>query len=179
MLPVTPPGVAVVVRVDGRPISSYNSAYLRDGHVYAPVRPYATALADRAWYDGNRLVITRDGRTVSVIVRMRASELDSDFVPLAAVVRELGERVSYRHGELDIRTAPRTAISYPTPIPRGALIEPRVVFTPTPVSTPRPVWNGPALPRRTPLPYASPATRSACCKRAEVAAAKAARLRRR
>ncbi|HVA27031.1 MAG TPA: hypothetical protein VNF68_02560 [Candidatus Baltobacteraceae bacterium] len=152
---------------------------MRDGHVYAPVQPYATALADRTWYDGNRLVITRDGRTVYVIVRMRVGELDSDYVPLAALVRELGERSAYRHGELDIQTAPRAAISYPTPIPNGALIGPRVVFTPTPVATPRPVWNGPALPRRTPLPYASPLARSACCKRAKVAAAEAARFRRR
>jgi len=179
-VPVFPPGVAVVVLVDGRRISAYNQPFTSAGRVYAPVRPFVTALADRTWYEGNRLAITRDGHTVYVVMRARGADaLNGAYVPLAAVARDLGARVEYRRGEVDIRTEPRVAVSLPTALPPAALIAPREVFTPTPAPTPRPEWRGPALPRRTPLPYSSPAPGSTRGKRAEVLRAKTPRIRRR
>jgi hypothetical protein len=141
------------VTLNGRPISAYNRAFVSAGRVFAPVRPFVTALSDRTWIDGNRLEIVRDGRRVSVLLRDRAA--DRAYVPLAEIARELGARVEYCKGQLDIRTAPRAAITAPTPLPAAALVSPRNVFTPMPLPTPKPVWSGPALPRRTPLPYAS------------------------
>lgn len=121
-----------------------------------PVRPYVTALADRTWFVGDSLVIVRNGKMV--VIRLRPSTpdaLDRVYVPLAAVARDLGAAVEFRNGEIQIRTAPRSVVLTPSPIPSAELAAPRAVFTPIPSSTPRPVWTGPALPRRTPLPYAS------------------------
>ena len=174
-MPVFPLAAAIVVVLDGRPISSYNQAYVRAGRVIAPVRPYVTAMSDRSWYEGNRLAIARDGHVVYVVIGTGAADAPSGaYVPLAAVARELGARVDYRPGELDIRTAPRPAVSAPTPVPAAELISPRATFTASPIPTPRPVWSGPALPRRTPLPYASPQPGSPRSKRADVFRAKTA-----
>lgn len=177
-MPVFPPGVPVVVLVDGRRISAYNQAYANAGRIFAPVRPYVTALADRTWYDGDRLAITRDGHTVYVTLRATAADVPNGaYVPLAAVARELGARVEYRRGELDIFTAPRAVIPAPTAVPPGALVAPRVVFTPMPVPTPRATWNGLALPRRTPLPYRSPQPVSTAGNRPQVLRAESTRAR--
>lgn len=150
-MPLIPLAAAVVVLLNGRPISAYNQAVVSSGRVFAPVRPFVTALSDRTWIEGNRLEIVRDGRRVSVV--LGAGSSDRAYVPLAAIARDLGAHVEYRNGELEIRTEPREAIEAPTPA--AALASPRDVFTPMPVATPKPVWNGPALPRRTPLPYAT------------------------
>jgi len=179
-VPVFPPVAAVVVLLDGRPIAAYNQAFERAGRVYVPVRPYVTALADRTWYVGDSLAIARDGRTVFIRMRPSAPDaLDRAYVPLAAVARELGANVEFRSGEIDIRTAPPAAVLAPTPIPSNALAAPRVVFTPVPEPTLRPVWTGPALPRRTPLPFASPKPLGQRSDRAHVARPQTLRLRRR
>lgn len=152
-MPLIPLAAAVVVLLNGRPISAYNQPVVSGGRVFAPVRPFVTALSDRAWVDGDRLEIQRDGRRVSVILRGASAE--RTYVPIAAIARELGARVEYRTGELDIRTTPRAAVTAPTPLPAAALVSPRDVFTPAPLPTPKVLWTGPALPRRTPLPYPS------------------------
>ncbi len=159
-MPVFPPGVPVTVRLDGRPLPAYVSAYDADGRVYAPVRPAIALLADRLWFDGNVLVVTRDGRSVRIALAGRAPDaLDAAYVPVAALLRALGECVSYSPKErrLDVVSRERGAVAPPTPfdasLPSAA---PRAVFTPQPVATPRPVWNGSPLPRRTPLPANGP-----------------------
>jgi hypothetical protein len=124
------------------------------------VRPLLATLADRLWFEGNVLVIVRDGRTVRIPLGARTPDaLDSAFVTVGPVLRALGESVTYdaRERSLDVRTARQPGVEQPQPFAPGASTSvPRVVFTPEPVATPRPVWSGSPLPRRTPLPLRSP-----------------------
>ncbi len=163
-MPVFPPGVPVTVRLDGRPLPAYVSAYDAGGRVYAPVRPAIALLADRLWFDGNVLVIVRDGRIVTIRLAGRSPDaLDAAYVPVAKLLRALGERVSYspRERSLDVTSRDRTAVAPPTPFDGSApSAAPHVVFTPQPVPTPRPVWSGSPLPRRTPLPASAIPPRS-------------------
>ncbi len=176
-MPVFPLAAAIVVVLDGRQISSYNQAFVSAGRVFAPVRPYVTAMSDRTWYEGDRLAIARDGHVVYVVMRPSVPEaLSGTYVPLAAVARELGAQVEYGRGRLVIRTAPRVTVGAPTPVPGRALVEPRIVFTAAPIPTPKPVWSGPPLPRRTPLPYASPAPPLTHGNRSQIFRTKAARF---
>jgi hypothetical protein len=145
------------VSVNGRPISAYYRAYESGGRVFAPLRPYLSALVDRAWYQDGRLAIACDGRVVYVVLKPRTPDaLDRVYFPIASIARALGARVEYRHGAVEIASSVHGAIASPTPVPSSAMIEPRPIFTPMPLPTTRPIWNGDALPRRTPLPYVSP-----------------------
>jgi len=152
-----PPAASVAVAVNGRPVLAYHAAYLCDGRVYAPLSPFITRFADRAWYDGDTLVIERDGRTARIRMEPRIPKaLDDVYVPLAPVLRSLGLSVKYHPGRVEVRTAPPVVV---TPAPFDATkpsAPPSAVFTPIPVPTPRPVWTGSPLPRRTPLPVAAP-----------------------
>jgi hypothetical protein len=128
-----------------------------NGRVVAPLRPFITAIADRLWFEGNTLVIVRDGREVRVPVTSRAPDaLDHAYLPVASLLRALGASVTYqadRH-RVDIRFR-----SHEAPFalqPQAQVVAPHTVFTPTPPTTPRPTWTGSPLPRRTPLPYATP-----------------------
>jgi hypothetical protein len=155
-----PPGAAVTVAIDGRPVLAYHAAYLYGGHVYAPLRPFVTRLAYRLWYEGDSLIIARDDRQVRIHLRQRQpNALDVVYVPLASVLRALGVAVSYHSGHVDLRPGYIPLMS-PTPfdaaLPSAA---PQAVFTPVPVPTPRPVWTGSPLPRRTPLPIIEPTPR--------------------
>lgn len=151
-----PLAAVVIVVLDGRRIFSYNEAFLSDGHVYAPVRPFVTRLADRISYDGGRLIIVRAGRSVSLRIAPRQPDaLDRIYVPLAYVMRALGADVSYRAGTVRVRLTSGMPVATPTPY-GGQVAVPRPVFTPQPIETPRPVWTGIPLPRRTPLPYPTP-----------------------
>ncbi len=149
----------MTVVVDGRTVRSYTGAFESAGRVYAPLRPFVTTIADAMWFDGDSLIIVRDGR--SVIVRIPSREpdaLDHAYVPLAAVLRSLGEIVEYQpFGRIVVRSPYAAVVTTATPyngsVPSAA---PSAVFTPAPVATPRPVWTGSALPRRTPLPYPTP-----------------------
>jgi hypothetical protein len=147
------------VRLDGRPLPSYVRAYVADGRVFAPVRPLLSRLADRLWFEGNLLVIVRDGRMVRIPLETRTPDaLDSAFVAIVPVLRALGESVTYdtRQRVLDVRTTPSEGITAPPPFVPGPAASPRAVFTPESVATPRPVWSGSPQPRRTPLPQAPP-----------------------
>ena len=148
----------MTVIIDGRPIWSYNGAYETAGRVYAPLRPFVTSIADRIWFDGDRLTIVRDGRSVTVRMAARRPEaLDHAYVPIAAVLRSLGEYVDYKKGQMFVRTHPLAVVATPSPFdPSQPSASPRPVFTPVPVPTVRPVWTGSPLPRRTPLPFPSP-----------------------
>ena len=134
---------------------SYNGAYESRGRVYAPLRPFVTAFADRIWFEGDSLVIVRDGRTVRVrLAPLSPDALDCAYVPLATVLRSLGETVRYERGSVIVSRRATAVVETPTPFDPGApSASPRTVFTPSPVATPRPVWTGSPLPRRTPLPY--------------------------
>lgn len=148
---------AVTVVLDGKPLQAYTAALEINGRVVAPLRPFVTAIADRLWFEGNVLVIARDGRMVRVPVASRGPDaLNHAFLPVAHLLRELGARVDYdpRRHRLDVRTPGPQAPE--SPLPQAQSVTPRSVFTPAPVATPRPVWTGSPLPRRTPLPYATP-----------------------
>jgi hypothetical protein len=126
--------------------------------VYAPLRPFVTTLADRVWFEGNTLVATSGARSVRITLRAREPDaLDRAYVPLAAVARALGAGVNYGGGVLAITLPRAVPLATPSPYdPNGPMSPVRSVFTPMPVPTSRPVWTGPALPRRTPLPAPPP-----------------------
>ena len=149
-----------MVRLDGQPLPAYVRAYVADGRVYAPVQPLLARLADRLWFEGNVLVIVRDGRSVRIPLGMRAPDaLDSAYVTIAPILRALGASVAYnsRDRSLDVYSAPPVAVAQPQPfVPAAPSAAPKLVFTPEPVATPRPLWSGSPLPRRTPLPAGSP-----------------------
>jgi hypothetical protein len=152
-----PPSAAVTVAVNGYPVRSYHGAYASKGRVYAPLRPFVTGLADRIWYEGDSLVIMRNGYSVRVRLGERAPDaLDRVYVPLASVLRALGALVTYQNRIVEVRVAPRP-LGTPTPFDVAApAVSPSVVFTPTPLPTPKPRWSGTPLPRRTPLPVIAP-----------------------
>jgi hypothetical protein len=152
-----PPVITVSVWVDGLPVPTYRRAYLSGGRVFAAVSPLLTQLADRIWFEDDELVFERAGRLIRIHVESQG-DLSSTFVPLAAVLRGLGESLQYDRGarRVEIRTHP-PLIASPTPFnPSGPSVAPSAVFTPMPIQTPRPVWSGSALPRRTPLPLPPP-----------------------
>jgi len=152
-----PPAAVVTVEVNGCPIRAYHRPYAAGGHVFAPLRPFVTRVADRMWYEGDTLVIAREGHEVRIRLRPRTPDaLDRTYVPLAAVLRDLGVTVSYESRRFQIHLA-RTVLATPSPF-NAALpsVAPRAVFTPVPAQTPRPIWTGSALPRRTPLPVTVP-----------------------
>ncbi len=153
MVPVFPPPAAVTMLVDGRPLPTYFRAYVADGRVFAPLEPVLLRLADRAWMEGSTLVISRDGRTVRVLLP-GGDRSEGAYVAVGPLVRRLGDAITYdgKRRILEVWTTASTVTS-PTPFDASAATEPpRSVFTPQPVATARPFWSGPPLPRRTPLP---------------------------
>jgi hypothetical protein len=147
------------VVVDGRPMAAYANAYVADGRVYAAVAPLLMRLADRTWFEGDTLVIERDGRRVRVRLPAGAPvQLDGAFVAVGPVLRALGASASYepQSRRLSVRTR-AAAVASPTPYNAATpLVAPAPVFTVVPISAPRPVWTGSPLPRRTPLPLPPP-----------------------
>jgi hypothetical protein len=146
-----PPSAAVTVVVDGAVVRSYQPASLRCGRTYAPLDPFVTRLADRIWYDGRTLTIERGARVVRLWFGRKPR-----VVLLGAVVRGLGGSITYGDHRVDVQF-PREPIATPSPFDSAfANTSPRVVFTPEPSPTVRPVWSGPPLPRRTPIPVPAP-----------------------
>ncbi|HTX58918.1 MAG TPA: hypothetical protein VMH02_04505 [Verrucomicrobiae bacterium] len=162
-MPVFPPGTPVALILDGRPVVAYVQAYLASGRVYAPVEPLLTRLADRLWFDGNVLVIERNGRRVRVALSRGNPQVpDAAYVAIGPLLRALGASVSYvpQRRSLEIRTERGARFATPSPYDAAApSVAPRAVFTPQPVPTPRPAWTGSPLPRRTPLPASAPPRR--------------------
>jgi hypothetical protein len=156
-VPLFPPDVSVTVLVDGRPLAAYVRAYESDGRVYAPVAPLLTRLADRFWFEGDTLHIERAGRGVSVRLEPRfRGELDGTYVPAGPVLRALGAAVRYDPSarRLAVTLPKERALASPSPFdPSQRGVAPNPVFTPVAPPTPRPVWTGSPLPRRTALPY--------------------------
>lgn len=159
-MPILPLAAAVTVLLDGRPVLSYAHAYIAAGRTYAPLAPYVTRIADRIGYDGNGLVIQRGERcTRLVLMRVSPDALDREYVPLAPLLRALGATVVYdaRRRLVEVDSPSPRAIRTPQPFDANApQVTPRVIFTPTPMPQPPFVWRGPAVPRRTPLPYPEP-----------------------
>jgi hypothetical protein len=153
----------VTILLNGRPVQGYIGTFEAGGHVFVPVRPLITRIVDRLWYTDGRVAIERDGRTIYIILPAREPDaLDRAYVPLRAVMQALGAGVGYdqRMRYVEIHLAARAVVASPAPFDESApQVSPRAVFTPVPALTPRPVWSGPALPRRTPLPFASPSAR--------------------
>ncbi len=159
-VPLFPPEAPVAVSVDGRPLSAYVRAYLSGGRVYVPVAPLLTGLADRLWFDGDTMVVQRAGRTVRIRLEPRfRAELRGAYVPAAAALRALGARVLYdgAHHRLTVTVSLRAVVASPTPFNAAApSVAPSAVFTPFTPPTPRPLWTGSPMPRRTALPFPPP-----------------------
>ena len=153
--------------LDGRPLAAYVRAYAAGGRVYAPVSPLLTSIADRAWLEGKSLVLERDGRRVRVeLPAGAADQLDAAYVMVGPPLRALGASLRYEPSghRLFVTTRAHGAVATPTPFNAAAPeVAPNPVFTPSAAETPRPVWSGSPLPRRTPLPapQVSPGTRAA------------------
>ena len=143
--------------LDGHRVRGYAGAFEINGHVFAPVRPYVTRIADRVYYDGGRLAIVRGSRTVYIRVPVRSPDaLDRSYVPLSSVVMALGANARYVGSAhvLEIRLSPERTVLSPQPFDAGApQATPNPVFTPVPVPTARPEYTGSPVPRRTPLPF--------------------------
>ena len=159
-MPLIPPQVPVNVFVDGRRLAVYQRAYIAGGRVFVPVAPLLTRLSERIWFDDATLLLERAGRTVRIrIAPALPAPLNSTFVPAGPVLRALGASVRYQpHGHLlMVSTSGHAPVTSPTPfnpaLPSAAPVE---VFTPVPPVTPRPVWSGSPLPRRTALPFPPP-----------------------
>lgn len=157
MVPLFPPVTPVSVTVDGRPLAAYVHAYVAGARVYAPVRPLLTRLADRLWYDGQSLVIERGGKQARVRIGAGTfpGQLDGVYVMVAPVLRALGAAVRYDAADrrLVVNVSQRAILASPTPFnPAIPSIAPSAVFTPSIPRTPRPIWTGSPLPRRTALP---------------------------
>jgi hypothetical protein len=142
--------------VDGRPLAAYVCAYFIEGRVYAPVSPLLTRLADRVWFEGRELIIERDGRRIRVkSLPADPTALDGVVVAAGPVLRALGASVQYdpRLHRLVVRLASHGTVASPTPFDaRAPEVVPNAVFTPLISPTPRPIWTGTPLPRRTALP---------------------------
>jgi len=149
------------VLIDGRPLAAYVHAYESGGRVYATVAPLLTQLADRLWLSGGTLVVQRGKRRVHVVLEPPyASDYGDTFVPAGPVLRALGASVRYdapAH-RLMVTIPLRAPLLAPTPfVPPGEAVVPSSVFTPIPGQTPRPIWTGSPMPRRTALPFPPPA----------------------
>ncbi len=147
--------IPVAILLNGLPLESYNPAYLRAGRVQAPVAPYLTRIADHIGYAGGMMILRRG----TAEVRIRTGTYDPKslpalYIPVAAVLRGLGARVTYDSGrrilEIRIRASDAVQIMSPYP-PRAPAARPTTVFTPEPVPTPRPIYTGVPHPRRTPV----------------------------
>jgi hypothetical protein len=138
----------------------YARAYVTNGRVFAPVDPLLTRLANRLWFDGNTLVVQRDGRRVRIAVPGGpATALDGTYVAAGPVLQRLGVAVHYDAAghRLLVRAGERETVASPTPFDAAAPEVPRTdVFTPSPVPSPRPIWTGSPMPRRTALPFPPP-----------------------
>jgi hypothetical protein len=160
-VPLFPPAAPVAVSVDGRPLSAYVRAYLSGDRVYVPIAPLLTELADRLLFDGDTLVVQRAGHTVNIRLEPRfRAELRGAYVPAAAVLRALGASVLYdgEHRRLVVTVPLRAVVASPTPFnPAVPSVAPNAVFTPLVPATPRPLWTGSPMPRRTALPFPPPA----------------------
>jgi hypothetical protein len=153
-VPVIPPPPPVTIWIDGHRLQAYVRAYDAAGHVYAPVSPLLRRLADAVWWEGSTLVVRRGDRQLRVrLPNGNWASLQTSYVPVGPMLKYLGDDVSYdaiKH-ELDIRTSPARPLESPTPYAPIQQI-PQPVFTPVAPTTPKPVWSGSPLPRRTPLP---------------------------
>ena len=129
---------------------------LLKGHLFAPAWPTIARFVDRIVRIGDRLYLYRAGRCVVLRVPGSArSDLSQIYLPLAASLRSLGDVVRYDASArvVDIRTPSAVLVA------AGAVAAPplpRVIFPARVPPTPRPIWNGIPLPRRTPLPVAAP-----------------------
>jgi hypothetical protein len=154
--------VALTLLLDGRPVRSYEPLYLTRGRVLGPVDPFLTRVADRIAYAGGFAVITRGDRNVRVrLIPGPPSGLSQTYVALVPLLRALGEtvRLDSVTETLDVRTPASAGIGAQSAFDaRARQVAPRAVFTPTPVPTDRPTWNGTPRPRRTPIPLRAWAT---------------------
>jgi len=147
---------ALVVVLNGTIVHSYSPAYVVRGHVVAPLEPYVTAVAASIGYSGSQMIVTRGDRfaRVPVAATIDPAQWAQTYVEIAPLMRSLGVRVAYdaplRRLEIDTRGP---VVATPTPFnPAVPAVSPSTVFTPLPISTPRPQVSGKPAPRRTPLP---------------------------
>lgn len=158
-MPLFPPPTVTVI-VDGSPLAAYERAYVAGGRVFAPVDPLLTRVADRLWFDGDTLVVERGARRVRVpLASAWAARLGAAYVMAAPVLRALGATVNYQAvaRRLVVGVPAHAGVASPLPFdPAAPSVPPNAVFTPFASPTPRPVWTGSPLPRRSALPLPPP-----------------------
>ena len=153
-MPILPLGaVALTVILDGRPLHSYLPITLTHGHIVGPVEPYITRVADRIEHQGPYTIFTRSTHHISLLL-VPSVALSEATVPLAIVLRALGERVTYDPARYVLEvTTPVALLQSPQPFNvHEPQAPPTTIFTPIPPVTPRPIWTGAPRPRRTPIP---------------------------
>jgi hypothetical protein len=161
----------VTVVLDGRLVEASQTAQNVAGVVVAPLDPYLRRVADRISVDLAHGTITLSRGATSISLRLgdrRARTAEGSvvlpiapyvregepYVPLAAVVRALGEAVAYdpQARLVSISSAALDPVATMTPyIPDPNAPTPGPAFTPAPLPTPRPVVTGSPYPRRTPI----------------------------
>ena len=150
-----PAAIAVAILINGTLLQSYNSAYLRAGRVEAPIAPYLTHVADHIGYAGGVMTLTRGKAQARIRTGIHdPKSLQALYVPIAAVLRGLGARVTFDAGRrvLEIQTRADAVVQTMPPYEPGRQsVPPTRVFTPEPVPTPRPLYTGSPRPRRTPI----------------------------
>jgi len=126
----------------------------------APVVPFVARCADRIGYQGNKMVIRRDGRVARALTGMvEPTNLQAYYVAVVPLLRALGSQVSYDPATrmLFVRCQARKPLRTPGPNEqRTPQVAPTTVFTPEPVPTPRPTFSGSPHPRRTPIVVTTP-----------------------
>lgn len=146
----------LTVMLNGKPLRSYIPVYVREGRIIAPLDPYVTSVVASIEQSGRVLLVRRADRfaQVSMPALPHPAAFPATLVELGPLLRTIGIRISYdkpRH-TVYIETPP-TPLTTPTPFNAAVpSAPPRVVFTPSPQPTTRPVVTGTPLPRRTPLP---------------------------
>lgn len=151
--------IPIALFLNGSPVVSYNSAFLKGDRILAPIAPLFTQIADRIAYESGTLRIFRGDRFTQVRVRTVApTDYPKTFIAIGSALRDLGLGVRFNGAERALYITTPSALPKPsmTPfnpnVPRPA---PTMIFTPEHVATPRPVFTGAPRPRRTPIAIGS------------------------
>ena len=153
---IAPPVVSIVI--DGILIASSMPALLEQGTVFAPVDPFARALAERIEVDPSRRTIrfTRGARSITLEILPIGPYVPAYplVIPLAAVARALGTTVNYdaKYALLAIISPPSSQpATMPPYVAQPPLPQPGPTFTPTPEPQPTLAVTPMPQPRRTPI----------------------------
>lgn len=152
--------IVVTVVLGGISLPASQPAWLSpEGFVYAPIDPIVRTVAQSVQVDPRDLAVTFEYNGKHVVLRSPGDVIaDADgtiYVRLGTVVRDLGGSINFDRVRkvVTIEMPGPSPVATPTPFnPANPSVAPTMVFTPQPVTTPRPVVSGVPQPRRTPVP---------------------------